>query len=54
MIKDIINNQPLGKCFVCDNIDIIQEFVKGLQKNHKLKTGDYIIIKYKQYIYDEK
>ena len=56
MIKDIINNQPLGKCFVCDNdnTDIIQEFVKGLQKNHKLKTGDCIIIKYKQYIYDEK
>ena len=44
MNKNIINSQ--SRYFVCDDKDIIQEFVKGLKKNHKLKNGDYIIIKY--------
>ena len=52
MNKNIINSQ--SRYFVCDDKDIIQEFVKGLKKNHKLKNGDYIIIKYDRYIYDEK
>ena len=43
MNKNIINSQ--SRYFVCDDKDIIQEFVKGLKKNHKLKNGDYIIIK---------